>query len=218
MWNYSLQRQVFSERLLSLDTLRRSAEKTTISPLPVSINFFTAYDMVWVIWCCKNDHWIFLNQWTGHKTLPTNIPKEVFSTVFFPQHELVQEVVSSLLCKKFYVALLPPAKEVCKRYVFTPVCHSVHGGGGCLPQSCSDTPPPGSRPLWEQTPPCVVQAGRCRQQAGGKHPTGMHTYLNCVHSNKIDLHLVCHKALLFQHKVTQQDGPLQSHSSFAQTR
>ena len=152
--------------------------------------------------------------------------------------------MSSLLCKKFYVALLPPAKEVCKRDVFTSVCHSVHGGGGCLPQCMLGyTPPPphGSRPLWEQTPPqeqtrtrsrhspesrhpleqtppCVVQAGRCRQQAGGKHPTGMHTYFNCVHSNKIDLHLVCHKALLFQHKVTQQDGPLQSHSSFAQTR
>ena len=26
--------------------------------------------------------------------------------------------------------LLPPANEACEGYVFTPVCHSVHGGGG----------------------------------------------------------------------------------------
>ena len=34
---------------------------------------------------------------------------------------------------------LPPANEVCEGYVFTPVCHSVHGGGGAdIPQA--DTP------------------------------------------------------------------------------
>ena len=27
-----------------------------------------------------------------------------------------------------YIHSLPPANEVCKGYVFTPVCHSVHGG------------------------------------------------------------------------------------------
>ena len=163
MWDYSLQRQVFSERLLSLDTPRRSAEKATISPLPVSINFFTAKDMVWVIGCCKNDHWIFLNQWTGPKTLPTNIPKEVFSS-FFSQHELVQEVVSSLLCKKFDVALLPPAKEVCKGYDFTPVCHSVHGGGGL------------SAPVhaWIHPPPRADPSGR-RHLPRSRHPPGADT-------------------------------------------
>ena len=29
--------------------------------------------------------------------------------------------------------LLPPANEVCEGYVFTRVCHSVHGGGGGIP-------------------------------------------------------------------------------------
>ena len=29
--------------------------------------------------------------------------------------------------------LLPPANEVCAGYVFTRVCHSVHGGGGLGP-------------------------------------------------------------------------------------
>ena len=36
----------------------------------------------------------------------------------------------------------------------------------------ADTPPPK-----EQTPPCTVHAGRYGQQAGGTHPTGMHTCL-----------------------------------------
>ena len=29
--------------------------------------------------------------------------------------------------------LLPPANEVCEGYVFTGVCPSTGGGGGCLP-------------------------------------------------------------------------------------
>ena len=35
-----------------------------------------------------------------------------------------------LLCQK--KLFLPPANEICEVYVFTPVCHSVHGGGGCI--------------------------------------------------------------------------------------
>ena len=63
--------------------------------------------------------------------------------------------------------LLPPANEVCEGYVFTPVCHSVHGGGGdvCL-SACWDTPPGAD---------IVRHAVRYWQQAGGTHPTGMHT-------------------------------------------
>ena len=64
---------------------------------------------------------------------------------------------------------LPPANEVCEGYVLT---------GGCLPMrgvypiACWDTP---------QTPPSpgadppAVHAGRYGQQAGGTHPTEMHT-------------------------------------------
>ena len=47
---------------------------------------------------------------------------------------------------------LPPANEVCEGYVFTPVCHSVHGG--CLPQCML-----GYTPRQEQTPP------------GSRHPS-----------------------------------------------
>ena len=50
--------------------------------------------------------------------------------------------------------------------VFTSVCLST---GGCLPQ-CMLGYTPGSR-----QPPCAVHAGRYGQQAGGTHPTGMHT-------------------------------------------
>ena len=32
---------------------------------------------------------------------------------------------------------LPPANEVCEGSVFTPVCHSVHGGGGVVSQHAS---------------------------------------------------------------------------------
>ena len=54
--------------------------------------------------------------------------------------------------------LSPPANEVCEGYVFTCVCHSVHGWvsasmhAGITPQE--QTPPsPRSRPPAEQTPP-----------------------------------------------------------------
>ena len=50
---------------------------------------------------------------------------------------------------------LPSANEVCEGYVFTPVCHSVHGGG--LPQCMLGYHPPPPREQtptpWEQTPP-----------------------------------------------------------------
>ena len=44
---------------------------------------------------------------------------------------------------------LPPANEVCEGYVFTPVCHSVHGGVHPPRQ----TPPGQTSPPTGQTPP-----------------------------------------------------------------
>ena len=40
----------------------------------------------------------------------------------------------------FFHGLSPPTNEVCEGYVFTSVCHSVHGGGGvCIGGGrCSD--------------------------------------------------------------------------------
>ena len=74
----------------------------------------------------------------------------------------------------YYSNLLPPANEVCEGYVFTRVCHSVHRGGGCMPQCMMGYYPPGPGTRgWDQAPPRAVHAGRYGQQAGGMHPTGM---------------------------------------------
>ena len=68
------------------------------------------------------------------------------------------------------------------KVIFSEVCvkNSVHrGGAGCLgrhpPRSRH---PHRSRPPGKQTPPGAVHAARYGQQAGGTHPTGMHT---CFH-------------------------------------
>ena len=66
---------------------------------------------------------------------------------------------------------LPPANEVCEGYVFTRVCHSVHGGES----TWAGTPlGPGTPPGTRYTPR-AVHAGRYGQQAGGTHPTAMHS-------------------------------------------
>ena len=84
---------------------------------------------------------------------------------------------------------LLPATKLGQGYVFTRVCDSVHMGRWCLPQCMlgytpwEQTPPPQkqtppkSRPP-RSRPPRAVHAGRYGQQAGGMHPTGMHTCFN----------------------------------------
>ena len=59
------------------------------------------------------------------------------------------------------VALLPPATKLRQGNVFTPVCHSVHMGGGVAD-------PPGRHP------PAQCMLGDNGQQAAGTHSTGMH--------------------------------------------
>ena len=81
------------------------------------------------------------------------------------------------------------------KVIFSEACvkNSVHRGGVC-PIACFDMPPeqtsppadppradtplgadpPGTRP-YPPPPPGTVHAGRCGQQAGGTHPTGMQT-------------------------------------------
>ena len=103
--------------------------------------------------------------------------------------------------------LLPPANEICKGYVFTRVCLSAPWAGTAprqVPPPRAGTPlgrytPSGQvHPLWAGTPPlgrytpwqvhplgrytprqvhppqCMLGYG---QQAGGTHPTGMHSCL-----------------------------------------
>ena len=62
------------------------------------------------------------------------------------------------------------------------VSHSVHGGG-YTPWAGTPNPPPGpGTPPWAGTPPRAVHAGRYGQQAGGTHPTGMHSCLDLNHT------------------------------------
>ena len=60
-----------------------------------------------------------------------------------------------------FASFLPPANEVCEGYVFTSVCHSVQRGGGHV---------------WRGG---GVHAGETATEAGGTHPTGMHSCCFC---------------------------------------
>ena len=62
------------------------------------------------------------------------------------------------------LGVLPPANEVCESYVFTPVCHSVHGGG-----------------VSRQRPRVEVRGSKATA-AGGMHPTAMHSCSTYFHS------------------------------------
>ena len=66
--------------------------------------------------------------------------------------------------------LLPAANVVCKGYVFTPVCYSVHRGDVCL-SPCWDTPPWADSP-WADTSPGQTPPGR---HLSGRHPTPRQT-------------------------------------------
>ena len=72
-----------------------------------------------------------------------------------------------------------PQTKLRKGYVFTPVYHSVHGGGAVCPSASWDTPP-------GQTPPARHPPGQPHPQqtataADGTHPTGMHScYIICI--------------------------------------
>ena len=82
----------------------------------------------------------------------------------------------------YHSILYRPQNKVCEGYVFTRVCHSVHGGGllpwgvpvpgGLLPGGCllwGVPAPGGSAPRGVWRPPMKATA------AGGTHPTGMHS-------------------------------------------
>ena len=60
--------------------------------------------------------------------------------------------------------LLLPATKLRQGNVFTPVCHSVHGGG------VADSPQ--SRPPWEQTPPREQTPPVNRNPPRNRHPPG----------------------------------------------
>ena len=66
----------------------------------------------------------------------------------------------------------PPANEVWGKVIFSVACvkNSVHGG-----EYLGRHPPGQVHPPRTGTPLGAVHTGRYGQQAGGKHPTGMHS-------------------------------------------
>ena len=72
---------------------------------------------------------------------------------------------------------LPPANKVCEGYVFTPVCHSVQGGGVSL-CACWDT-----HPSWEQTPPPGADTPRKQTPPRADIPLGADTP-HAVHAGR----------------------------------
>ena len=133
------------------------------------------------------------------------------STATISTFEIQQ--ISSMPFKVSINHLLPPANEVWEGYVFIGVCLSTwgvsaSGPGGCLPPPPqADTPlgkhaprqtplplgkhPPGQTPplpnaCWD-TPPFLVDTTGYGQQAGGTHPTGMHSCFILLFQNTCKL-------------------------------
>ena len=75
----------------------------------------------------------------------------------------------------------PQTKFAKVMFLLLSVSHSVHGGGGVCPSACWDTPPdqrqtpPGATPPPGADTPLHSACWEIREQAGGMHPTGMHT-------------------------------------------
>ena len=93
-----------------------------------------------------------------------------------------------------YIIYYRPQRSCGQGNIFTPVCHSVHGGGGGgIPQGTEADPPgpdtplrPDTHPPWtrhplDQTPPGPGPPPPRKQtpayglRAAGTHPTGMHS-------------------------------------------
>ena len=86
------------------------------------------------------------------------------------------------------IMLLPPATKLGQGYIFTGVCDSVHGGGGCSRGCLVRGPAPGGRGVCScgGSAPRGVPGPRggawwrppgTATAAGGTHPTGMHSCL-----------------------------------------
>ena len=76
--------------------------------------------------------------------------------------------------------LLPPATKLGQSNIFTSVCQEFCPRGGVCPIACWDTPP---EP--EVDTPRHSACWQIRQQAGGTHPTGMHTCFKGVLSTHL---------------------------------
>ena len=98
---------------------------------------------------------------------------------------------------QFQFYFLPPATKLGQGYIFTGVCDSVHGGGEYLGRYTprDQVPPRPGTPPGPDTPPRAVHAGRYGQQAGGTHPTGMHSC--CLRNNQYFSNCILHVVFFY---------------------
>ena len=97
------------------------------------------------------------------------------------------------------------------------VSHSVHRGG--VPGQVHPHPPWAGTPPRQVHPPEAVHAGRYGQQAGGTHPTGMHSCFhfvvaavpvaNCGEPSNGKYYLVCNSFIIPQSKEKFCSLPVQ---------
>ena len=98
--------------------------------------------------------------------------------------------------KKFFITT---RKRSLRRLCFYTCESFCSQGGGVSASVHTGIHPPGSRhspkqaspgadPPGADTPPCAVHAGRYGQQAGGTHPTGMHTYFSILFFSHLRKH------------------------------
>ena len=114
------------------------------------------------------------------------------------------------MCLTYY----RPQRSCGQGNIFTPVCHSVHRGGGSASVHAGIPPPPGAgTPPWEQahtpgsrhppgpgTPPPGKQTRAYGLRAAGTHPTGMHSCLSmdvCSTPGKDKSKILCCNSKLF---------------------
>ena len=102
-----------------------------------------------------------------------------------------------MLLKKLHDFIFTARNEVGAR-LFLHVSAILLTGGGGVPQFMLGPLPPGSRHPSDQAsprsrhPPGAVHAGRYGQQAGGTHPTGMHSCFICHSQSPAKSHLSYH--------------------------
>ena len=107
------------------------------------------------------------------------------------------------------ILVTTPPPKLQEGNVFTPVSHSVHGGGVCLWVQGATRP----TTLWADTPPPQIET---TIEAGGTHPTGMHSCIFMSISSRlvvVSKLVVILPSLRFSHSIHSWFYTLRSQSA-----
>ena len=103
------------------------------------------------------------------KHLPDRLSKQMAENLSVPiAFVCLLHLANEKVCIVIFTAR---KRSLWKGNVFTRVCHSVHRADTPLPAQCMLGYTPWPSACWD-TPPCMPGYD---QQAGGTHPTGMHS-------------------------------------------